>query len=130
MRNARREHGVPDPTALLLSITFLWLVGTGTAQARALSLKLTQYSHTAWRVQEGVFNGTPSSIAQTTDGYLWIGTNSGLIRFDGVRFVDWKNPATKSPWTVLIRSLLGAKDGSLWIGTGAAAARLNVRLHE
>jgi Mn2+/Fe2+ NRAMP family transporter len=74
-------------------------------------------------VQEGVFNGTPSSIAQTTDGYLWIGTNSGLIRFDGVRFVDWENPATKSRWTVLIRSLLGAKDGSLWIGTGAAAAR-------
>jgi len=69
----------------------------GVAPAHGQSLKLTQYSHTAWRSQEGVFNGTPSEIAQTTDGYLWIGTDSGLMRFDGARFVEWKNPNPKFP---------------------------------
>jgi ligand-binding sensor domain-containing protein/signal transduction histidine kinase len=76
---------------------------------------LTQYAHKAWRIQDGVFDAVPTSIAQTTDGYLWIGTESGLIRFDGVHF---------QPWTLLpdgnaccVFSLLGSRDGSLWIGT-------------
>ena len=38
-------------------------------------------------IQDGIFNGTPVAIAQTQDGYIWIGTQAGLVRFDGVRFV-------------------------------------------
>ena len=55
---------------------------------------ISQYAHTAWRVQDGVFGGAPWAITQTTDGYLWIGTRTGLLRFDGVRFVPW----TPSRW--------------------------------
>src|SRR5499433_1898044 len=50
---------------------------------------ISQYGHTAWRIQDGVFSGAPNALAQTTDGYIWIGTQSGLVRFDGVRFVPW-----------------------------------------
>ncbi len=57
-------------------------------------------------------------LAQTTDGYLWIGTSLGLVRFDGVRFVDWNPPAGQRLLDPRIFSLLGARDGSLWIGTG------------
>ena len=49
--------------------------------------RISQYAHTAWRTQDGAFSGTPNAIMQTADGYIWIGTQAGLVRFDGVRFV-------------------------------------------
>ncbi len=78
--------------------------------------RLSQYGHTAWRMQDGVFPGSPHAVAQTTDGYLWIGTESGLVRFDGARFVSW-TPPNGEPFKEIVYKLLGAQDGSLWIGT-------------
>jgi PAS domain S-box-containing protein len=87
------------------------------------SRQLSQYGHTAWRIEDGAFAGTPNAIAQTPDGYLWIGTQAGLTRFDGVRFVSWRPPAgTQLPSSRII-SLLGARDGSLWIGTAMGLVR-------
>src|SRR5262249_39226325 len=63
------------------------------------------------------------AITQTADGYLWIGTQNGLFRFDGVRFMPWV-PANGKLASSGIFSLLGGTDGSLWIGTGANLARL------
>ena len=83
---------------------------------------LTQYGHTAWRVRDGHFPGPPSAVAQTSDGFLWIGTQTGLIRFDGVRFLPWEPPAGSQLPNDRIVSLLGARDGSLWIGTGSGLA--------
>lgn len=83
---------------------------------------LTQYSHTVWRMQDGFFTGAPTAIAQTSDGYLWVGTANGLFRFDGIRFVPWAALAhQKELESAEVSSLLGARDGSLWIG---AAYRL------
>ncbi|MBB6145288.1 signal transduction histidine kinase/ligand-binding sensor domain-containing protein [Silvibacterium bohemicum] len=72
-----------------------------------------------------MFAGSPNAITQTTDGYLWIGTDAGLMRFDGVRFVPWA-PANGQHLfpSSSIYSLLGGSDGSLWIGTGSNLARL------
>ncbi len=81
------------------------------------SKRISQFAHTAWRLQDGAFSGAPNAIAQTRDGYLWIGTDGGLVRFDGVHFVPWSPPGGKhlsDPRTI---SLLGARDGTLWIGT-------------
>jgi signal transduction histidine kinase/ligand-binding sensor domain-containing protein len=78
---------------------------------------LTQYAHSAWKPQEQGFAGTPLSIAQTNDGYIWIGTTAGLVRFDGVRFVTWSAPVGQSLSSPYVVSLLAARDGSLWIGT-------------
>src|ERR1700687_4739511 len=85
--------------------------------------QISQYGHTAWRIEDGVFAGTPNVMAQTTDGYLWIGTQAGLMRFDGVRFVSWRPPEGNALPSSRINSLLGARDGSLWIGTSAGLAR-------
>jgi ligand-binding sensor domain-containing protein len=75
-------------------------------------------------MQDGVFRGAPNAIAQTSDGYIWIGTESELLRFDGVRFTRWTSPdGTKLP-SLEIDSLLGARDGSLWIGTRAGLSHL------
>ncbi len=89
------------------------------APAGALDLhrQISQYGHSAWRVQEGFFNGAPHAVTQTADGYLWIGAEAGLTRFDGVRFAPWTPPAGKSLPSPSVISLLGARDGSLWIGT-------------
>ena len=102
---------------------FLFLLFLATsALAVDPSKHISQYSHTAWRIQDGIFSGAPNAITQTSDGYLWIGTQTGLVRFDGVRFVPWTTPEGKQLSNVF--SLLAGKDGSLWIGTATNLAQL------
>jgi PAS domain S-box-containing protein len=109
------------PKMLLFCLIFLLV--TRPAGALDTSNQISQYGHTAWRMEDGVFAGTPNVIAQTTDGYLWIGTQAGLTRFDGVRFVSWRPPEGKKLPSSRINSLLGGRDGSLWIGTTMGLAR-------
>jgi signal transduction histidine kinase/ligand-binding sensor domain-containing protein len=81
------------------------------------SLDVSQYAHTAWKIRDGFTKGSINAIAQTPDGYLWLGTEFGLLRFDGVRAVPWQPPADQHLPSNDIWSLLAARDGSLWIGT-------------
>ena len=81
------------------------------------SLDISQYAHTPWKTGEGFSKGIIFSIAQTPDGYLWLGTEYGLLRFDGVRSVAWQPPAGQHLPSSEIRTLLAARDGNLWIGT-------------
>src|ERR1700684_1403472 len=85
------------------------------ASALTPSLDINQYAHTAWTVRDGFFKGSITSIAQTPDGYLWLGTESGLLRFDGVRSVPWQPPAGEHLPSSNIRKLLAARDERLWI---------------
>jgi signal transduction histidine kinase/ligand-binding sensor domain-containing protein len=107
--------------SLPLCLLLLW--ATCTAWAVDPSLQMSQYGHSVWRLQDGFFIGRPFAIAQTTDGYLWIGTQNGLVRFDGVRFVPWVPRLGDQPPSLRIQSLLGARDGSLWIGTESGLVR-------
>jgi len=84
---------------------------------------ISQYAHTAWRLQDGLLSSPPTAIAQTRDGYIWIGTGAGLLRFDGVTFTPWQPPSGQLQIKELIVSLLASSDGSLWIGTGHDFAR-------
>src|SRR5580692_9923015 len=86
------------------------------------SLDISQYAHTAWKIREGLFNGGVRAIAQTPDGYLWLGTGFGLLRFDGVTAVPWQPPRDQRLPSNNIRKLLAARDGTLWIGTIAGLA--------
>lgn len=89
------------------------------------SFHVSQYGHSSWRVVDGVLPGIPHNLAQTSDGYLWIGTTAGLTHFDGVRFVRFPTAgANQLPGSNAIVSLLGARDGSLWIGTRAGLSHL------
>jgi ligand-binding sensor domain-containing protein len=81
------------------------------------SLDVSQYAHTTWKVRDGFTKGIITSLAQTPDGYLWIGTELGLLRFDGVRPVPWQPPSGQHLPGTLITYLLAAHDGTLWIGT-------------
>src|ERR1700691_1980937 len=98
----------------------IWLVFLCIAvSARGVNpnVRIYQYGHKAWRTQDGFFDGTPYRIAQTTDGYLWIGSANGILRFDGARFVPWTPPPGTQLQSTLVAGLLAARDGSLWIGT-------------
>jgi signal transduction histidine kinase/ligand-binding sensor domain-containing protein len=83
---------------------------------------ISQYGHTAWRVQDGSVDPA-AEITQTADGYLWLGTSNGLLRFDGIKFVRYAPPGLNFP-TRGFTFLLGARDGSLWIGTTTGLQRL------
>src|SRR5271155_25239 len=85
--------------------------------------RISQYGHAAWRIRDGAFSGVPVAITQTTDGYLWLGTPEGLLRYDGAQFVAWTAPNGESLPRSDVHALLGGRDGSLWIGTGRGLAR-------
>src|SRR5215213_6594946 len=85
-------------------------------------LDVSQYAHSSWHIRDGFPKGEIAAIAQTPDGYLWLGTEFGLFRFDGVRSVLWRPPANQELPSNWIFSLLVARDGTLWIGTAKGLA--------
>ena len=86
------------------------------------ALDISQDAHTAWKIREGFSTGVMTSVAQTPDGYLWLGTESGLHRFDGVRNLPWQPPPDQPLPSNAIRRLLAARDGTLWIATAKGLA--------
>ena len=86
------------------------------------ALDVSQYAHTAWKIRDGFSKGIIFSIAQTPDGYLWLGTEFGLLRFDGVRAVPWHPPPDQHLPSNNITKLLATSDGTLWIGTSNGLA--------
>ena len=103
--------------ARLIAIAALTLCVIPTARAAEWTLRTSQYEHTAWRVKDGIFNAIPTWITQTTDGYIWVGTELGLLRFDGVRFVPWSRLPQRSASITDVDALLATADGSLWISS-------------
>jgi signal transduction histidine kinase/ligand-binding sensor domain-containing protein len=85
---------------------------------------LTQYSRTVWTQELGLPQDTIHAIAQTADGYLWLGTDEGLARYDGYEFVVFDTVNSAIP-ADSVTSLAATPDGSLWIGTSSGLGRLN-----
>lgn len=104
---------------LILGLLLFALQLTNPSCANALdpALDVSQYAHTAWKVRDGFTKGVIHAIAQTPDGYLWLGTEYGLYRFDGVKAVPWQPPPGEQLPASFITSLLVARDGTLWIAT-------------
>src|SRR6266498_2539620 len=113
-RSARRPGDRVKVTAYLV-----WLaVSLAAAQLNAADPDnlLTGYSLTSWTHGDGVPLGTVYAVGQDRDGYLWIASDAGLLRFDGLRFTPWEtisdSPLPNSP----VSALCIAHDGSLWVG--------------
>jgi PAS domain S-box-containing protein len=70
-----------------------------------------------WDVEDGLPHNSIRQILQTRDGYLWVGTQQGLARFDGLKFTTFNRRNTPAFHSNMITSLVEAGDGSLWIGT-------------
>jgi ligand-binding sensor domain-containing protein len=73
---------IPRIVLLIVSVNSLFALDRG--------FSVLQYLHTSWTQEEGGALPAIQAMAQTADGYVWLGTSNGLIRFDGMRFVRWE----------------------------------------
>jgi len=78
---------------------------------------ITQYMHDIWTSDQGLPVNTVEAIVQTNDGYIWIGTQEGLARFDGVRFTVFNNLNTREIKSNNLWALCEDNEGALWIGS-------------
>src|SRR5580658_8371351 len=118
----RRRRLLILPAVLFAGVV---LMCSPCADALDPALDVNQYGHTSWKSREGYFQHFVGAITQTPDGYLWVGTSSGLLRFDGVRTVPWQPPANQPLPSTHISSLLAGRDGTLWVGTWEGLASWN-----
>lgn len=88
---------------------------------------LTGYNLTSWTQKDGLSNALIWSVQQDTIGYLWLGTDAGALRFDGVRFVPWDALAPVPSPTASVRTIASARDGGLWFGLGEPGGVLVLR---
>jgi signal transduction histidine kinase len=84
----------------------------------------SRYALTAWSAETGASPGDVFAITEDRAGYLWLGTQTGLVRFDGFRFVVWNDDAG-APVPGPILAVAGARDGSLWAGGSAGVFRIS-----
>lgn len=84
--------------------------------------RLTQYSRSVWTQQQGMPQDRVRAITQTQDGFLWIGTDEGLARFDGYEFTTFTKDNTALPSNA-VNALAPGPDGSLWIATPKGLTR-------
>jgi signal transduction histidine kinase/ligand-binding sensor domain-containing protein len=76
---------------------------------------ISHYIRDRWGTDKGFPGGTVSAIAQTTDGYLWIGTEKGLIRFDGLNFRLFEQAVPTAVSLSPVQALMADAEGNLWI---------------
>jgi signal transduction histidine kinase/ligand-binding sensor domain-containing protein len=117
-----------------LTMVRLWaavvLCGVGIAlsagRARALDshTALAQYGYQSWQTDSGLPQNTVHAIVQGRDGFLWIATEGGLVRFDGVAFAVLTHENTPQLPSDLIDGLMEDRSGVLWVSTTGGLARL------
>jgi two-component system sensor histidine kinase/response regulator len=84
---------------------------------------LSQYVHDAWQSDDGLPNSNITAVIQTRDGYIWVGTQEGLARFDGVRFTVFDKNNTTELKGNYIDALFEDRRGNLWIGATGGLLR-------
>ncbi len=85
------------------------------------------YTLTAWDARSGLPASTVWAINQDADGYVWLGTDNGLIRFDGVRFVPWAALGRPALPVEQVLALYRSRDASLWVGFGGTGGVARIR---
>jgi ligand-binding sensor domain-containing protein/signal transduction histidine kinase len=102
----------------------VFLCGSLPARAIDSSTRLADLSTQAWVLENGLPQNTVQALAQTSDGFLWVGTEAGLARFDGSEFRIFDRNSKPALPANDIHCLLAGADGALWIGTSEGLARL------
>jgi len=120
----RPRAGIFLTTAISGVLFFLTLPGGQRVFALDGERGLSQYSLRVWQTRDGLPQNTIQTLIQTRDGYIWVGTLEGLVRFDGVRFQTFDRRNTPQMPSNVVRALLESRRGELWIGTNAGLLRL------
>ncbi len=85
---------------------------------------LANYGRQGWATENGLPQNTVQALAQTQDGFVWLGTEVGLVRFDGNGFAVFDQHSRPALPGNDVQCLLAARDGSLWVGTSDGLARM------
>ena len=78
---------------------------------------ISQYGHDVWEMEDGLPQNYVNAIVQARNGYLWLGTQDGIVRFDGIRFSPTKNGESTLLKSNVVISLLEDRRGNLWVAT-------------
>lgn len=113
--NERLQKIAAPHFRLMLAVSLLFACCQRPAAAAAG--RRTSHSVRIWQTDDGLPQNSVFAIAQTLDGYLWVGTPEGLARFDGVRFTNLDDKRAPELRHASIKALLAGRDGSLWIAT-------------
>ncbi len=102
----------------MLRVTFL-LIGVLIIQFKEVSSQVIApgYSYQQWTIEDGLPINEVSDIEQTRDGYIWLSTYDGLVRFDGNRFVVFNKGNTDGIISNRLQGLYGNRSDELWITT-------------
>jgi ligand-binding sensor domain-containing protein len=105
----------------MIWVTAMMSVAGSSLFGQAPPLSALQVVHQSWTFRDGppeiVF-----ALAQTSDGFLWLGGETGLIRFDGVRFEPPKSPFGDEVLSTLVSGLFAPSSGGLWLDTAMEAS--------
>ncbi len=123
--NHQEHPALLIPRALRVHVAMLLIMVSLSAHALDPTLKLSQYVLDNWQILQGLPQSSAQAIARTPDGYLWVGTQEGLARFDGVRFVVFDHANEPAIPDKHISVLYVDAAGRLWIGT-----RLGIAVYE
>jgi signal transduction histidine kinase/ligand-binding sensor domain-containing protein len=93
------------------------LAGIHTALALDPNHKLTQYVHRIWQTQGGLSQASIYVVTQARDGYIWVGTQSGVARFNGIDFLPIHALESNSLGDVWVRAMVDDAAGNMWITT-------------
>ena len=119
----------PQSGALLplaLAVAFVFSVGQP-ARASGTDESLADYTVASWSTKDGLPSDIIWSIVQDAEGYLWLGTDGGLVRFDGTRFVLWGNAGSTPLPRAPVRTMCISRDGSMWVGFGGEGGAAHIQ---
>lgn len=101
----------------LSGVLAIGLFAAGAAEGLEPGKRLSQYGLDVWQQEQGLPQNTVQAVLRGRDGYLWLGTQEGLVRFDGARFTTYDRRNTPELKHNSILALAQAPDGTLWAGT-------------
>ena len=94
-----------------------WLAFGVTGSALDPARPLSEQAHRIWQTEDGLLQDTVTALLESRDGFLWVGTEAGLVRFDGATFDHYSRITDPAFEHNEVQCIANGQGGALWIGT-------------